>query len=585
MTKRNAVALLLGAGAVAVSTLNPLTGWLARLELRMLAAPAASALAGQSKLAAPASDPIAQLGTSSRATLPDIAKRFPENAAIQATALRLGLEKAALGTRPENYLESTKKAPAQTLPKSEEVADLLAQAERGARQEPENAYFPACRATVLLGANRDDEALAALHDAATKPHWDEHIADETRARWEVLERREGRAPALSLVAISAAALYPHYALLRSLARVVQAKAIAKEQAGDLKGGLALRTELMALGAHLRSDAPNLIGNLLGIAIHSIATSRPEGVSAPKKEKLRLAGESDEALDTRVQALRDTAWDTYVQRLRHPELVGASAKNAAFRSAFKGRMERVEEKNPMGLSRLLAVLKLEAAGLALVLSVLWVVLIGGLMQGLARTRRIREGQPLHRGVRMGLWLSLSLMPLIGVSVAHVGSEEVMVLAGAGTGLLTAALFYFQRRNLLTLLATVGSVYGILALCIAMGAGLLSLLQGFGDSGSAQAPSSNKVALLFSPLLLTVPLLAILVLALVGWRRRIPASVAVVRGFPKLALPLMAALLVAWAALLIPAAQEEASLRQGIDRGIQHEGRLIMQLSGEPWPGER
>lgn len=585
MTKRNAIALLLGAGVVVASALNPLTGWLARLELRMLAAPAASALAGQSKQPVSAADPIAQLGTARPATLPDMARRFPENAAIQATALRMGLEKASPETRPENYIGSPKKAPAQKLPKSEEVAELLAQAERGARLEPENAYFPACRATVLLGANRDDEALAALHDAAAKPNWDEHIADETRARWEVLERREGHAPALSRVAISAAALYPHYAPLRSLARVVQAKVIAKEQAGDLKGGLALRTELMALGAHLRSDAPNLIGNLVGIAIHSIATSRPEGAPAPKKDKLRQPGETDEALDARVQALRDTAWDAYAQRLGHPELVGASAKNAAFRLAFKGRMARVEDKNPLGLKRLLAVLKLEAVGLALVLSALWVVLIGGLMQGLSRTHRVREGQPLHPGVRMGLWLSVSLMPLIGVSVAQAAGGELLVLAGAGTGVLTAALFFFQRRNLLPLLATVASIYGILALCIAMGAGLLSLLQGFGDSGSAQAPSSNKVALLFSPLLLTVPLLAILALALVGWRRRIPASVAVVRGFPKLALPLMAALLVIWAALLIPAAQEEGSLRQGIDQGIQHEGRLIMKLAGEPWPGER
>ena len=75
-----------------------------------------------------------------------------------------------------------------------------------------------------------------------------------------------------------------------------------------------------------------------------------------------------------------------------------------------------------------------------------------------------------------------------------------------------------------------------------------------------------------------------LALIGWRRRIPASVAIVRGFPKLALPLMAALLVLWAGVLVPAACEEASLRVGLDEGLQHEGRMFMKLAGEPWPGD-
>jgi hypothetical protein len=550
----------------------------------MLAAPATPVLADiRPKAPASPDDPTAQLAWGSRITLPRIATRFPENAAIQATALRFGLEKSGLGTRPENYLESREKAPSQVLPKSEDVTELLAQAERGARLEPENAYFSAFRAAVLLGANRDDEARVALHEVATKKHWDEHIPEEIRAKWELLERREGQAPALSRVAISASILYPHYAPLRSLARVVQAKAIAKEQAGDLQGGLVLRTDLMALGAHLRSDAPNLIGNLVGMAIHSIATSRLYGVPRVERERLRQPGESDDALTARVQVIHDAQWDAYATRLGHPELVGASAKNAAFRLAIKGRMEKVDHLSPMGLTRILGVMKLEVAGLALMLSALWVVLIGGLCQGLRRTRRIQEGKTLHSGVRAGLWLSFGIVPLIGLLVSRAAGEEILLGVGLATAVLTAGILYFQRRMLASVFLTVITVYGVLALAIATGYGVLGMLQGFAGGGAE--PSQATIALLFSPLLLTVPLFVVLVLALVGWRRRVPASVAIVRGFPKLALPLMAALLVAWAALLIPTAQEEESLRQGLDRAIQHEGRMILQLAGEPWPGDK
>jgi hypothetical protein len=49
--------------------------------------------------------------------------------------------------------------------------------------------------------------------------------------------------------------------------------------------------------------------------------------------------------------------------------------------------------------------------------------------------------------------------------------------------------------------------------------------------------------------------------------------------------MAVLFVLWASVLIPAALEEASLRVGLDEGIQHEGRMFMKLAGEPWPGDK
>ena len=584
MTKRNMVSLLVGVGVVAVCSLAPLTGWLARLELRMLTVAGVQGMIEASeKTTKSVNDPVTALANGTRVSLLEEAKRFPGDVALQAAALRFGLEQASPGKRPENYEGSKEPAPVYVSPKDSDVAALLEVAERGARLEPENAYFPACKVAVLLAANRDDEALTALHESATNTTWDEHIPDEIRAKWQQMEQRQGKSPALSRVAISASILYPHYAQLRAMARVVQAKVIAKEQAGDLQGGLALRTEMMALARHLRNDAPNLIGNLVGMAIHSIATSRPGGAPKLEKEKLRQLGESDEALTARVQVIRDAEWDAYAQRVGHTELVGTAAQNTAFRLAIKGRMERADATSPMGMTRLFGVMKLEAAGLALMLSALWVVLIGGLCQGLRRTRRIQEGKPLHSGVRAGLWLSFGIVPLISLLVSRAAGEEILLGVGLATVVLTAGTLYFQRRMLGSVFLTVVSVYGVLALAIATGYGVLGMLQGLGAGN--QGLSSATIALLASPLLLTIPLLVLLALAIRGWRRRVPASVAMVRGFPKLALPLMAALLVAWAALLIPTAQEEESLRQGLERGIQHEGRMIMECAGEPWPGDK
>lgn len=578
------VSLLVGVGVVAVCSLAPLTGWLARLELRMLTVAGVQAMIYASQNTTKSvNDPVTALANGTRVSLLGEAKRFPGDVALQAAALRFGLEQASPGKRPENYEGSKEPAPVYVSPKDSDVAALLEVAERGARLEPENAYFPACKVAVLLAANRDDEALTALHESATNTTWDEHIPDEIRAKWQQMEQRQGKSPALSRVAISASILYPHYAQLRAMARVVQAKVIAKEQAGDLQGGLALRTEMMALGAHLRNDAPNLIGNLVGMAIHSIATSRPGGAPKLEKEKLHQPGESDEALTARVQVIRDAEWDAYAQRVGHLELVGAAAQNTAFRLAIKGRMDRADATSPMGMTRLFRVMKLEAAGLALVLSALWMVLIGGLCQGLRRTRRIQEGKPLHSGVRAGLWLSFGIVPLISLLVSRAAGEEILLGVGLATAVLTAGTLYFQRRILGSVFLTVVSVYGVLALAIATGYGVLGMLQGLGAGN--QGLSSATIALLASPLLLTIPLLVLLALAIRGWRRRVPASVAMVRGFPKLALPLMAALLVAWAALLIPTAQEEESLRQGLERGIQHEGRMIMECAGEPWPGDK
>ena len=540
------------------------------------------------KTAKSVNDPVTALAEGThpsypKSPLPMMAQRFPDSVALQAAALRFGLDQASPGKRPENYEGSKKPAPTYVPPKDSDVVALLEVAERGARLEPENAYFPACKVAVLLAANRDDEALTALHESATKTAWDEHIPDEIRAKWQQMEQRQGKSPALSRVAVSASILYPHYAHLRALARVVQAKAIAKEKAGDLQGGLLLRTELMAIGTHLRNESSTFIGNLVGMAIHSIATSRLYGVPRVEREKLRQPGESDEALTARVQVIHDAQWDAHARRLNHPELVGASAKNAAFRLDIKGRMAKVDHLSPMGMGRLFGVMKLEAAGLALVLSALWVVLIGGLCQGLCRTRRVQEGKPLHSGVRAGLWLSFGIVPLIGLLVSQAAGEEILLGVGIATVVLTAGTLYFQRRMLGSVFLTVVSVYGVLALAIVTGYGVLGILQGVAGGGAE--PFQATIALLASPLLLTVPLLVVLVLALVGWRRRVPASVAIVRGFPKLALPLMAALIVLWAGVLIPAAREEESLRVGMDEGIKHEGRMFMKFAGEPWPGDK
>ena len=276
--------------------------------------------------------------------------RFPDDASVRAAALRLAVSEGGVDLNLVDRADGQKPVEAARLAANARKAVLLlADAQAGARLDPDNAYFSFMGAVGLCAANRLDDARSAFHVASSKPRYDDYVSSSVQAKLRLSEAAQGRIPMLPSISIFASELYPHFASMRSLSRLLQKRAIACERAGDDAGGFAIRRDIMALGGLVRRDSSTFIGTLVGIAIHAVGTGQPGGQELETWKKLQRPGETDDAAKARRMTLADERWKAWCLKIGHPEAADALARNIALKNSLSGLMERVENRSPLSLS--------------------------------------------------------------------------------------------------------------------------------------------------------------------------------------------------------------------------------------------
>ena len=234
----------------------------------------------------------------------NVEKRFPDDPRVPAALLINATMGPVMARRPdlERLFEPPSKDaqpfkptplnPSQNLPEMRAAFQVAAIC--GQLRDRDNAFFPAMHAVALLAENRDNEAIAALHEAAALPRFDDYAATEALTRARLLEEiNGGPLPSPARMAVYAAALFPHYAQLRAMARDMAALATQLEDKGDVYGGFQIRQDISRLGARMRIDSHFVIGSLVGIAITRIAAFHADGknfltdVPADQRDATRL----------------------------------------------------------------------------------------------------------------------------------------------------------------------------------------------------------------------------------------------------------------------------------------------------------
>ena len=612
MKARNVVLAGVIASVLTGLSLHPATGWICRVQLQTAVCVTPALMknlegAGPSQKTVVAQHPqdfnlqfaraflkgsSEQYRTALRALVP----QFPNEPSLRAAILRFDTMGAVkpLHRDDENLLSSTKPkdAPPEKPLDPAALAAFEAEAEAGERLAPDNAYFPLMRAIGLYGAGRDAEARAALHRAAQKPLYNDYVREEAEARWALSRAAYGNPGTIAEVAQSAAILFPHYAYLRSTARIALAQAIRAEQAGNAEEGMQLRKDLRTVGGLMRRDATSIIGGLVGSAIANISAGRPGGHEIPDWKESK--GDARNAL-----AL--SAYKAYCEKIGH------SDEARAFQQEWeKGdRVRKLNAKASAGgagifeMDRLAYLGALWLLGCVVLSAVFTSVLLGGLLKGLSATGRIREGKPAHPGVTAGLWFFLGNGVLSLLAVATM--KLFPIVSGFCWGGSTVAAVYAlwvliryaepgQRRIALGVAcATVAVSGGVLALSLlpVLGGGRMwyGLLIGLGGSSEGESTATPVSVLRVLGLGLGLWLLPALVTAglmLQSRLRRVPVTVGVVRGFPRLALPLATVLVFLFAGIVWNTAQQEAQYQSELRQMIQHEGRYNARLLGEAWP---
>ena len=173
------------------------------------------------------------------------------------------------------------------------IARMRADCVRGEKLDPENALWPLMMASVHLAAHEDAQALASLARAAQKPVWREYVQDEVAMHREYAEFRYGEQGYLGELVRQTSILFPHYAQLRGLSRALVGQAILLEQAGRTQDALKIRIALRKVSYRISVESTSDIGSLVGIAMHSIATSRVNGIP-PIKAKSGKDGTTEES---------------------------------------------------------------------------------------------------------------------------------------------------------------------------------------------------------------------------------------------------------------------------------------------------
>lgn len=536
--------------------------------------------------------------------------RFPESASLRANILRYATQTIRLN-RPDssgNLLSGKPDPPPDPKrdgppPTPAQLAAFDVDAAAGERLDPNNAYFPFMRAVGLFAGRRDAEGLVAVTRAGTKTAWREYYEDEAEGGWRILDGVYGHREALGSMAISAGLLFPHYQLLRAVARLVTVKAVREEQAGRGEQGLALRRSVARCGDLMRAESHSYIGILVGIAISAVSRNRPGG-AAPIS--LGPGAPASAEIYDRLAQKRLDAYCEYVTRLGHPdaarearaqESAAEQVRHPAFDTfAFGTRLN--------SLTRLAVSL---AAGWVLAANLLLLLLLVLAAWGLSRLPRICDRRPLPAGAAVGVWavLFLSLVGVLGkLGARDAGQEDVWgtVFTLAILGLIPLAAFslyaVFQTafrpilgRVMLAGLLTLAplAVFTGLAAWQARGAEALLtsasqiLPLSSSDGASNLQPNAQAQLLLGIAFGTALPLLLAVVLGIAARVKRVPASVGLVEGFRDWAPLLLFALTILYGSLTLWTVRQEDAVNYGLTRSLHGEGQYLAELTGKPWPG--
>ena len=438
-------------------------------------------------------------------------------------------------TRPEETLlqaspVAQRDARPETPPTAAQESAFDADAAAGERLDPDNAYFSFMRAAGLFAAHRDDEGLAAIKRAGKAHRWQEYSVDEVEGRWRISEGVYGGQEGLSRMAIAAALLFPHYQVLRSAARLVTAKAVQEELAGQPEEGLALRVSLAHAGDLMRAQSTAMIGSLVGSAITAISRSRPGGAPAVSATP---GVPAEQQATEHLQAYCD-----YVTRLGHPE----AARTARAQADAAVQLRHLDMGSFVFGSRLSTF-----AFLGISLGVGWVLaanlglllLLGGLAFGFSKLPPLRDR------------LAPPLLFSLGASLAIV--------------LLLSGLAAWQIQGAFSLTE------------IARGT-LLPTEQEPSDGLSAQAPL--LLGALFGA---AIPLLLIIIFGIQSLAKRLPLSVGIVEGFRDTAPRFACVLALLYCGLTLWTVHQESAVNRGLEQALHGEGQALAAQLGKPWPG--
>lgn len=472
-------------------------------------------------------------------SLQNLAMNNPMDTKRSAHFLRHATRNMTVGRNERQNLASNSLSNGKPNAKTEvqpDRADLLEAmqliSDIGEAREPSNAFFPLMKAVALFAAEKDDEALDALHDAAQCPRYDDYANDEAAARNHLAEEAFDEHSVIPMTAQSAGVLMPHYAQMRAATRLAVVSAIEKEARGDIPIGIAIRGDVLKVGKLMRGQARTLIGNLVGSALQATARVRPGGIPQTAPPPSPSATLSQEAHNAEIEARRIAdvyRLAAYFERNHRPDLAELVRSETNAAKSLQTLVARSTHQDLMGKEPLFRLGLLHGFGALLLANTGWLALFGGLATFLL-SRKAKSLRPALFIVC--LWFIIE-----------------------GIGSVMNALNQFGYVSNFMLLSTLGD--GLPYRDMEATMGWLSLLS------------------------VAVPAGIAAIACLVSLFHRVPLGLGILRGLRGLCLPAAAVLVLLWVPLLGLISSRETALMQDYQHSLRHEGRDLANKLGMAW----
>lgn len=187
-------------------------------------------------------------------------------------------------------------------------------AREGSRLDPENSFFDLMAADALFGVHRDAEALAMIHSAAAKPHFDEYSTGLALTKMEFL--RSAGIPDVEALAGSDPS-FARMAGIRQAARLAKWHGYDLLSCGNSSGAKRIASDLLAIGEAMQSNATSATVALNGYAVASIGVSVDPMTREEKRrmEPMQSLARMRYYTDVMEKRLRSQGWDDLMERWR------------------------------------------------------------------------------------------------------------------------------------------------------------------------------------------------------------------------------------------------------------------------------
>ena len=468
--------------------------------------------------------------------------RFEDNPSVYATVLRYSSMGKVRMTRIEasRFLPDSETLSAAQLAKivhssPADVEVFNTECEAAERLDLDNGYFPMMHAIGLFEAHRDAEALDAMDRAASCGHWTEYLNDEFEGEAALQTDAFGKPGPLTRSMFAAAILLPHLSSIRSAARFALYEAMEAEIAGRLVDGLRIRTDVRRIGALMRYDSTNLIGELVGMSLVKMSLLRTAGAPAGSKSDEFTQKEARETLLRGFDSYLASAGATSESESVHAEIDACVKTRAIITASLRSSVFNTDLYTVLGLS---------IVDMTVLSTIISLAMLGGLVCVLMAVAGLGPIKKLPRSGRVAL---------ISVLLLAAGSAAVWLVIQQATG-------------------SIGTI--------------ASLGQLWASSEDGTPPGHSPIQVImdgYLGIIAVAPGIMVMVLTALCLTWRVPVVAGVARGIRGCTVPICSIITIGYVVLSPITAAYESRLDTRLTEAFTHEGRATARDIGTQWPG--